>query len=227
MRARRRIVPLFAACLLAGACAAGCHTAKLLAPPPPLRAASAAAFAVDVEFAEPLDRATAQDPARYVVYPKGNSGAPATITQATLIDTLFGRVVQLLVSDPVSGFLPDSADYTVQTSGVLTVKGKSTGDRAIDFRTGLNYSTPMRDLFARHCDSCHGPARADGNYRTDSDVGLLGGGTNATPNLIPGDPLCLLVVKTKPLNSMFRLGELSYFDFELIRNWVVSYQARL
>ncbi len=227
MRSRRRhAVSLYGALLLASAGVCGCHTAKLLVPPPPLRGASAATFAIDIEFAEPLYRPSAQDPARYLVYPTGNAAAPATVVQATLIDTLFGRVVQLLVSDPVLGPLPDSADYTVQTSGVLTVEGKSTGVRSIDIHTGLNYDAPLRDLFARHCDSCHGPALAAGSYRTDSYLGLFGAGISAIPNVIPGNPNCLLVVKTKPQNSMFRLGGLSYFDFELIRNWVVSYQAR-
>ena len=214
---------------VAAACAAlslGCNTAKILAPPPPLRAASASASAVDVEFAESLDRASAQDPSRFLVYPAGNAGAPATVVQATLIDSLYGRVVRLLVSDPVNGFLPDSADYTVQTTGVLDVSGKTTGSRSIDFRTGLNYDTQLKDLFARHCDSCHGQARAEGNYRTDSYLALQGTGTNTTPNLIAGSPNCLLVKKTAPRSSMFHRGNLTVLDSEMIRNWVVSYLAR-
>lgn len=203
----------------------GCHSAKLLAPPPPLRAASASAFAIDVEFAEPLDRGTAQDPVRYAVL-QLTGGAATKILGAALIDTLNARVVQLLVTDSVGNPLPDSSDFSVQTNGVLTIQVKSTGVRNVDFRTGLNYSSPLRDLFARHCDSCHGATRADGTYRTDSYVGLSGAGTNSVPNLIPGDVRCLLVVKTEPSNSMFNRGELSYLDSELIRNWIVSYGAR-
>ena len=223
---RRRCLRLARCALALTPLVSGCHTAAILAPLPPLRAASASAYAVDVEFSESLDRATAQDPARYSVYPQGISGSAATVLQATLIDTLYGRVVQLLLSDPINGFLPDSALYTVQSTGVLDVVGKSTGSRSVDWRTGLNYDSPLRALFARHCDSCHGATREEGNYRTDSQAGLLAGGTNSTPNLIAGDPKCLVVVKTKPSNSMFRAGDLSYLDFEIIRNWVVSYQAR-
>lgn len=220
----RRIV--VSAAVISAALSVSCDTAKLLAPPPPLRAASASASAIDLEFAEPLDRGSAQDPSRYLAYPTGNAGAPATILQATLIDTLYGRVVRLFVSDPINGFLPDSADYTVQTSGLLTLSGKSTGARSADFRTGLNYGGDLQNLFAGHCSSCHGAARAEGSYRTDSYLALHGGGTNATPNLIAGDPNCLLVVKTKPDNSMFRRGNLTFLDSEMIHNWVVSYQAR-
>lgn len=217
---------LAGAVVVGAALSVSCNTAKVLAPPPPLRAASASAFAIDVEFAEPLDRASAQDPSRFLAYPTGGVGAAPTILQATLIDTLYGRVVRLLVSDPVTGFLADSADYTVQTSGLLTVAGSSTGFRSVDFRTGLNYDAQLKNLFAHHCDSCHGLARADGSYRTDSYLALLGSGTNNIPNLIAGNPGCLLVEKTAPRRSMFSRGNLSFLDSEMIRNWVVSYLAR-
>ena len=223
--ARRSALLGIAASLLAGVLLS-CNTARVLAPPLPLRAASASASAIDLEFDEPLDRSSAQDPSRYFAYPTGSAGTPAVVLQATLIDTLYGRAVRLLVSDPVTGFLPDSAGYTVGTSGLRTVNGKVTGARSVDFQTGLNYGVQLRDLFARHCDSCHASGRSDGNYRTDTYAGLLGGGTNSTPNLIAGDPRCLLVVKTKPLNSMFDLGNLTFLDSDIIHNWVESYLAR-
>ena len=73
---------------------------------------------------------------------------------------------------------------------------------------------------------CHGPRQANGSYRTDSMAGLRGNGTDATPNLVAGSPTCLLVRKCKPHNSMFNSGRLSYFDFEMILNWVEVYAAR-
>jgi len=204
----------------------GCNTAKVLAPPPPLRAASASNLAIDVEFAEPLDKNSAQEASHYLVYPTTRSGAPATVRQAALIDSLYGRVVRLYLQDPAQGFLPDSTDYTIQTSAVITLAGKPTGTRSVVMRTGLNYGTPMQDLLTIHCNSCHGPGRADGGYRTDSYNALFGPGTSPTPNVIAGDPNCLLVVKTKPSNSMFLLGGLTFLDSEVIHNWVVTYQAR-
>jgi len=204
----------------------GCNTAAVLAPPPPLRAASASNLAIDVEFAEPLDKAYAQDASHYLVYPTDGSGSPAAVLQAALIDTLYGRVVRLSLQDPAQGFLPDSTDYTIQTSGVITLAGKSTGARSVEIRTGLNYDTPMQSLLTLHCNSCHGPVRVDGSYRTDSYGALFDPGTSPTPNVIAGDPNCLLVVKTKPSNSMFRVGGLTFLDSEIIHNWVVSYQAR-
>ena len=203
---------------------AGCHTARVLAPPPPLRAASAATYALDVEFAEPLSKASAEDPAHYTLDPAAG-GAAAAVGTATLVDTLYGRVVQLLVPDWL-GSDPDGTDWTVTTSGVLTYDGHSTGTRSVTFRAGLSYAAPLQAMFDGRCTSCHGPTRADGSYRTDSRSGLLGNGVDATPDLIAGDPNCLLVKKCKPHNSMFNLAELTYFDYELIRNWVTNYNAR-
>lgn len=203
----------------------GCHTARLLAPPPPLRAASVAPFAVDVEFAEPVDKTSAEDPTHYALYPAGNPGAPAAIGSATMVDTVFSRTVQIIIPGWV-GAAPDSVNYEIASSGVQTADGRSTGSRRAAFRTGLNYSQPLASLFDDHCNTCHGPTRSSGSYRTDSYSALFGAGTSPIPNLIPGDPRCLLAVKTKPRNSMFNLGNLSYLDSDIILNWIVNYSAR-
>ncbi len=84
----------------------------------------------------------------------------------------------------------------------------------------------MSALFDAHCTSCHGATAPAGNYRTDSAGGLLGAGTDATPNLVAGDPMSLIVRKCKPGNSMFVAGNLTDLDYEVIRNWVVDYRAR-
>ena len=203
---------------------AGCHTARSLVPPPPLRAASAATYAVDVEFDEPLAKSVAEDPSHYTLTPLAG-GAPPVIASATLVDTLYGRVVQLLVPAWLTSD-PDGTDWEVTSNGVLTAWGKTTGTRQATFRAGLSYTAPLKTLFDERCSSCHGATRADGSYRTDSYAGLLGGGKDGVPDLIPGDPTCLLVRRCKPHGSMFNLAGLSYFDFELINNWVTTYNAR-
>lgn len=210
--------------VLAAVALAGCQTARLLAPAPPLRAASAASYAVDVEFDVPLDRGSAEDPTRYMLTPAAG-GVAAAISSATLIDTLNGRVVQLLVPDWVSTS-PDTTDFDLTSTGVLDVWGGSTGTRTVRFRTGLSYAAPMREWLDSRCTSCHGASRQDGLYRTDTYSALFGGGRNATPNLIAGDPRCLIVTKCGPRHSMFNVANLTYFDYELIRNWVASFNAR-
>ena len=135
---------LIAALLAAAMPASGCHTARVLAPPPALRAASVAAFAVDVEFGEPVDKTSAEDPAHYSLYPAGNPGALAAIASATLVDTVFSRTVQLIIPGWL-GASPDSADYEITSSGVQAADGSPTGSRRAAFRTGLNYSRPLAD----------------------------------------------------------------------------------
>jgi hypothetical protein len=222
-RAGTLALSLAAGCALLGG---GCQTAPVFAPPPPLRAASASGFVVDVEFAEPLDRASAEQPARYRIYPAGDPAAAVALQSAALIDSLYGRTVELVI-DPSGGALPDSADYEVETADVLTLSGNSTGVRTIHFRTGLSHRDPLGVLFADHCNACHGPAQVQGAYRTDSYEALFGSGTDATPDLIAGDTRCLLVRKCKPLNSMFDAGRLSFLDYAMIANWVGGvYRAR-
>ena len=216
---------LTAALAMGLACAlAGCHAARVLAPPPALRAASASDFAVDVEFAEPLDRGSAQTASHFEVYRFGHPESPVGIFSATLIDTASGRVVQLLLS---GGPLVDSSLYSVRAANVLSITGGSTGSRVASFSAGLGYGKDIAPLMAVHCNRCHGAAQADGKYRTDSYAGLFGVGSDgARANLIAGDPSSLVIKRSKPLNSMYNLGAMSYLDFEVLYNWIVSYGAR-
>lgn len=202
--------------------AASCHYAGRVAPRVPLRAAPASDFAVDLEFAESLDRATAEDVSHYKVYPAGQTTAALQIYSATVIDMLYGRVVQLLLSD---GPLADSASYQVEAIDVRSLDGRVIIEPAVDFHAGLRYHDQIRPILAEHCNACHGPDRRDGNYRTDSLAELRGGGTNSTPNLIAGNAGCLLIRKTKPQNSMFTLGRLTFLDAEILKSWVVGYRA--
>ena len=201
----------------------GCDTARVVAPPPPLRAASASDFGIDLELAEPLDRASAEDASRYTVR-RAPAGFPETIYSATVIDTFYGRVVQLLLS---SGPLADTADFTVEARDLGTIYRKTTGTRSTNFRTGLGYRSALRDLFDSRCSSCHGGTQPAGNYRTDSYAALFGAGTDGTPNLIAGDPNCLVIRRCRPGRTMWDRGHFSYLDFEMLLNWVVSYGARL
>lgn len=224
---RRRFAPMLCCGVAAigiAALLASCDVARVIAPPPSLRAASANDFAVDVEFAEPLDRASAEDITRYTVVEALGPGAGQAIFSATLVDTFYGRVVQLLIS---TGPLADTTDYTVEANDVRTLRGGSTGTRSVTFRTGLGYRASMQSLFDARCSACHGAAQAAGNYRTDSYAALFGSGTDATPNLVAGNPNCLLVRRCAPGRSMWDAGRLDDLDFRMINNWVASYGARL
>ncbi len=226
--ARRHIVPRWIMAIFATAISlAGCHAARIVAPNPPLRAASAALYAIDIEFAEPVGRASAEDPAHYAVYSAAAPTTRAMIASATVVDTLYGRVVQLVIPEWFGDDTKDHLDVVVESHDVQSLSGLSTGNRSVAFRTGLDYQPNLRDLLDTHCTRCHDAANAGGNYRTDTYAGLLDNGSSAPANLIPGDPNCLLIRRCKPRNSMFIQGGLSYLDFEMIRNWIVSYAARL
>src|SRR5262245_56941438 len=173
----------------------GCDTARVVAPTPPLGAASAALYAVDVEFAEPLDKTSAEDPTRYTVYPSDTPGSPATIMSATLVDSFSLRGVQLIIPTWFGDSTFDRRSVVVQSHGVLDSFGRSTGQRSVTVTTGLAYQPQMKALFDAHCSSCHGPSNPAGSYRTDGYTELFGPGTSPTPNVIAGDPKCLTVVK--------------------------------
>ena len=144
-----------------------------------------------------------------------------------LIDTVSLRVVQLLVPAWFGDSTTDNRLTVVESHGVRDWFGKSTGDRSVQFRTGLSYADPMKVLFDARCSSCHDAANASGTYRTDSYPALFGPGISSPiANVIAGNPKCLLVVKCKPGNSMYRDGNLGYLDFQNVLNWVVEYQAR-
>src|SRR5438093_2546639 len=131
-----------AALMLALSGGPGCHAARVLAPAPALQAASAAMYAIDLQFAEPLERASAQDISHYVLYPAAKPGSPAAVSTATLVDTLYGRVVQLLIPAWFGDSTVDATMMTVEARGVLDVSGRSTGDRTTTFRTGPSYAQP-------------------------------------------------------------------------------------
>ena len=202
----------------------GCHAARVIAPPVPLRGASVATYAIDIQFAESLDRASAEDPSRYEVHLAGDP-ASSMVASATLVDTLYGRVVQLVIPAWLE-VNSDKANVQVTTRGVLTLDRRDTGTRTVAFRTGLSYSAPLKELFDSHCTPCHGSVRVEGGYRTDSYDALLEGGSDDEPNLIPSDPNCLIVRRCRPRNSMFDLGRLDFLDYEVLKNWIVNYEAR-
>ena len=211
---------------LVAALVGGCDTARVLAPEPPLAAASVALYAVDVALSVPLDRASAEDPARYAIYPAGNPAARATIASATLVDTVTLRVVQLVMPDWFADSSFDRVSLTVETHGVRDWFGATTGDRSLTFRSGLGYADGMGAFFDARCSACHGSGNPGGGYRTDSYASLFGPGTSPTPNLIAGDPRCLLVLKCKPGNSMYTRAGLDFLDYERLVNWVSVYGAR-
>lgn len=76
-------------------------------------------------------------------------------------------------------------------------------DSAAPGVSGLNnYHDNMKAIFDAHCVACHSGPTPIGNYDMETFDGIRGGGTDATPNAIPGDTACFLARVMKPNNPL-------------------------
>jgi mono/diheme cytochrome c family protein len=85
----------------------------------------------------------------------------------------------------------------------------------------LTYEADIKSIFDAHCVSCHGPVSPLANYDMSTYEGVLGPGTDETPNAIAGDPNSVLVTTSVVGGSMNSF----YADqqqVELVRRWVVE-----
>lgn len=79
-------------------------------------------------------------------------------------------------------------------------------DDAAPGHSGLNnYTDNMKAIFDAHCVSCHGGSSPSGDYDMTTFDGIRGGGIDATPNAIPGNPaseLALVMMMNNPGGDM-------------------------
>ncbi|MBL7959091.1 hypothetical protein JNL27_02520 [bacterium] len=59
----------------------------------------------------------------------------------------------------------------------------------------LTYDTDIKPILDGSCIGCHSSGLMLGSYNLSSYAGVLGNGTDATPNAIPGDANSLLITK--------------------------------
>lgn len=96
----------------------------------------------------------------------------------------------------------------------------------------LTYVADMKPIFDRDCAKiCHNPATPTANYDlsqydTGALGGVLGGGADTIPNVIPGDESSLLIQKVDVGGSMRRYLSGGADDAAKIRRWVVVDGAR-
>ena len=82
------------------------------------------------------------------------------------------------------------------------------------------YTTDIAPKMTGYCNGCHsGGGALPGNYATDSYTGLLGNGSDTTPNIIPGDVNSLFVQKIIG-NHKNVLTQYPGFD-KVASDWVV------
>lgn len=87
----------------------------------------------------------------------------------------------------------------------------------------LSYTTDMKPLFDASCLTCHGSASPSGNYSLATYAGVLGNGSDATPNAIPGDANSLIITKIQSGHSSWA-GDATKQD--LLIQWVVEDSLR-
>jgi len=87
----------------------------------------------------------------------------------------------------------------------------------------VTYTTDMKPLIDASCTGCHGGSSPSGNYNLTTYAGILGNGTDAIPNAIPGDINSLIITKIQ--NGHFAWnGDQPKID--LLIQWVVADSLR-
>ena len=214
-----------------GLLACGCDRPVDAPVRPLISAASASPFAIDLDFDRPQSRASISSKADYSLKRAGTGGPGTSPTRVQFIDTLFGETVRLVF--PL-GTMEDSAAYEVTVHGARDANSVAylPGDSAVvPLQTGLGYARNIRDLLERRCERCHGNQSPAAGYGTTSYNALFAFGSDSASahpihNLIPSDAQCLFVTRTSPKGREFLRSHLTYAESEMLRNWVVSYQAR-
>jgi predicted CxxxxCH...CXXCH cytochrome family protein len=85
----------------------------------------------------------------------------------------------------------------------------------------VTWKDQIGPLFADRCQGCHSGAAPAGQYQTDSYAGVLGGGSDATPDAIAGDPTSRLLATLDPTTADEVHRAVSAV-FQDVRTWVVT-----
>lgn len=87
--------------------------------------------------------------------------------------------------------------------------------------TPLTYTTDIKPFLDANCaSSCHSAATHLGSYDLSTYAGVLGNGSDATANVIPGDANSLLITKLAEGHM-----SVSQANQDLIYEWIVTYMA--
>src|SRR6056297_686878 len=91
----------------------------------------------------------------------------------------------------------------------------------------VSFHKQIKPILQAHCQGCHQPAKASGEYLMTDFAKLLSGGESGTPAIIPGQPddsnLVLQITATDGVAAMPPNGKpLSDVEVELVRNWIAQ-----
>ncbi len=83
-----------------------------------------------------------------------------------------------------------------------------------------SYASDVQPLFNTSCVGCHGSGQQNGDYRLDSHTGVLGGGSDSVPNVIPGRPDSSRLFGRLDEGTMPPSGPLDSTKVHTVRNWI-------
>lgn len=106
-------------------------------------------------------------------------------------------------------------------SSVAAQEAKKAGEDKV------SYFKDIRPLFQAHCQGCHQPARAKGDYVMTSYEKLLAGGGSGNKAIVPNNAVASHLVKLiTPVNGKASMPEgkkpLHAAEIELIRRWIAQ-----
>ncbi|MGQ9630769.1 MAG: endolytic transglycosylase MltG [bacterium] len=91
---------------------------------------------------------------------------------------------------------------------------------------GITYRTDVMPILDLRCSRCHNASTREGNYDLSDYNGILGPGSDITPNVIPGDGSSLLLTFEHPKGVLPEEDSLTPDELAIMRRWIVDYRAK-
>ncbi len=90
------------------------------------------------------------------------------------------------------------------------------------------YDANMKPLFDASCaiSGCHAGSSPMGNYNLSSYAGVLGNGSDGTPNVIAGDSASLIITKVKNGTHFAWNTPTDQYKIDLLIQWIVIDNSR-
>jgi hypothetical protein len=120
--------------------------------------------------------------------------------------------------------VPDSPPTTTPDAATTTPDAPATTPDASTTTTAYTYTNDISGVTTNFCSGCHSGNAPPGNYLTDTYSHLFGNGSDNTPNIVPGDPTSLFVVKIQGDHHNV-LSVYPGFD-KIAYDWVVNNAAK-
>ena len=92
--------------------------------------------------------------------------------------------------------------------------------------TYATYEANMKPLFDASCIVCHSGGSPSGNYNLSTYAGILGNGSDATPNAIAGNANSLIITMVSAMNHFAWNTPADQAKIDLLVQWVVQDSLR-